>query len=55
MPEPVIKVAVMNLRPLLVLPPLAVGILGFIWMTTRPDPQVGAPPEAELAVRSPGL
>lgn len=41
----------MNLRPLLVLPPLALGILGFIWMTTRPDPQVGAPPEAELAVR----
>lgn len=41
----------MNLRPLLVLPPLAVGILGFIWMTSRPDAVVSTPPEAELAVR----
>ena len=41
----------MNLRPLLVVPPLAVGILGFVWMTARPEPQVSALPEAELAVR----
>ncbi|WP_162930071.1 efflux RND transporter periplasmic adaptor subunit [Pseudophaeobacter sp. EL27] len=41
----------MNLRPFLVLPPLAVGILGFVWMTSRPEPQVSTPPEAELAVR----
>lgn len=41
----------MNLRPLLILPPLAVGVLGFIWMTSRPEPQVSKAPESELAVR----
>lgn len=41
----------MNLRPLLVLPPLAVGVLGFVWMTSRPAPEVSVRQEAELAVR----
>jgi RND family efflux transporter MFP subunit len=41
----------MNLRPLLVLPPVLLGVLGFIWMTSRPDPEVSTPPEAALAVR----
>lgn len=41
----------MNLRPLLVLPPLAVGILGFVWMTSRPEPEASTPPESALAVR----
>lgn len=41
----------MNLRPLLVIPPVALGVLGFIWMTSRPAPEVATPPETALAVR----
>jgi len=41
----------MNLRPLLVLPPLALGVLGFLWMTSRSEPVQTTPPEFELAVR----
>lgn len=41
----------MNLRPLLFFPPVALGILGFVWMTSRPDPEVATLPEASLAVR----
>lgn len=41
----------MNLRPLLFLPPLAMGVLGFVWMTSRPEPALTTPPEFQLAVR----
>lgn len=41
----------MNFRPFLVLPPVALGVLGFLWMTSRPEPEVSAPPETALAVR----
>lgn len=41
----------MNLKPLLIVPPVALGILGFIWMT-QPEDTVSAPQEqAKLAVR----
>lgn len=36
----------MNLRPLLMLPPLALGVAGYVWLTT-PDPDVDAEPAAE--------
>ena len=42
----------MNLRPLMFLPPVAIGVGLFIWMTTpTPDPQGEAPTETALAVR----
>jgi len=41
----------MNLRPLLFLPPVAVGVLGFFWMTRGGEPPVAAEPEATVAVR----
>lgn len=41
----------MNLRPLLVLPPIVVGVLGFMWMTSRPDTEAVSPPETALVVR----
>lgn len=41
----------MNLRPLLFIPPVALGILGFVWMTSRPAPDVATVPETALAVR----
>lgn len=41
----------MNLRPLLILPPLAIGIAGFLWMTKGQDTPVTARPEATVAVR----
>ncbi|MBY8978022.1 biotin/lipoyl-binding protein [Rhodobacteraceae bacterium NNCM2] len=41
----------MNLRPLLILPPLVIAVLGFVWMT-RDNPQDEArPEESRLAVR----
>ncbi|MGH1467071.1 MAG: efflux RND transporter periplasmic adaptor subunit [Cognatishimia sp.] len=41
----------MNLRPLLIVPPIAIGLLGFFWMT-QPDENVQADIKAEpLAVR----
>ena len=41
----------MNLRPLLFIPPVALGVFGFMWMTSRPAPEVAPTPEAALAVR----
>lgn len=41
----------MNFRPLLVLPPVVIGVFGFIWMTSRPGPEMSTLPETALAVR----
>ncbi|MDK3017094.1 efflux RND transporter periplasmic adaptor subunit [Pseudodonghicola flavimaris] len=41
----------MNLRPLLILPPLVLGVAGFLWMTRGGEPPARSQPEAELAVR----
>ena len=41
----------MNLRPLLIIPPLAVGVLGFLWMTRDGAPPAASEPEATVAVR----
>lgn len=41
----------MNLRPLLIIPPIALGVLGFLWMTRGGEVPVTAEPEAEVAVR----
>lgn len=41
----------MNFRPLLFIPPVALGVLGFVWMTSQPAPVVEPLPEAALAVR----
>ncbi|TDK48071.1 efflux RND transporter periplasmic adaptor subunit [Antarcticimicrobium luteum] len=41
----------MNLRPLLIIPPLALGVIGFIWMTRSGQPPAAAEPEATVAVR----
>ncbi|MEP2715183.1 HlyD family efflux transporter periplasmic adaptor subunit [Pseudophaeobacter sp.] len=41
----------MNYRPLLIVPPLLIGVLGFVWMTSGADPDPESPAEAELAVR----
>lgn len=41
----------MNLRPLLILPPLVIGVLGFVWMTRQGQPPVAEEPEATVAVR----
>mgnify|MGYP001340862411 FL=1 len=41
----------MNLKPLLFLPPLVVGVVGFVWMTSRPAPDMPTLPETALAVR----
>lgn len=41
----------MNLKPLLLLPPLVVGAVGFVWMTSRPAPDMPTLPETALAVR----
>ena len=41
----------MNLKPLLIVPPIALGIWGFIWLT-QPQDTLSAPPEqTKLAVR----
>ncbi len=41
----------MNLRPLLILPPLALGVIGFLWMTRTGQPPAASEPEAAVAVR----
>ncbi|MDV7145456.1 HlyD family efflux transporter periplasmic adaptor subunit [Tropicimonas sp. TH_r6] len=41
----------MNLRPLMILPPLVLAILGFNWMTREQPQDVTRPEEARLAVR----
>lgn len=41
----------MNLRPLLFIPPVVLGLLGFNWMTTRPEPEVAPLPETAVVVR----
>lgn len=41
----------MNLRPLLILPPLVLGVLGFVWMTRQGQPPVAEEPQATVAVR----
>ena len=41
----------MNLKPLLVLPPLALGVAGFMWMTNGQDTPQQTREEARLAVR----
>lgn len=41
----------MNFKPLLVLPPLALGIVGLMWMNSREAPPVEAAETAQLAVR----
>jgi RND family efflux transporter MFP subunit len=41
----------MNLRPLLVIPPIVLGVVGFLWMTGGEAPPVVSRPEATLAVR----
>lgn len=41
----------MNFRPLLILPPLALGVAGFLWMTADQSGEQPPQPEAELAVR----
>lgn len=42
----------MNLRPLLFIPPVVIGVLGFNWMTSRPVPEVAPLPEASVVVRA---
>ncbi len=41
----------MNLKPLLIVPPLVIGVMGFMWMTSRPAPDMPVLPETALAVR----
>ena len=41
----------MNLKPLLVVPPIALGIWGFIWMTQPQDKVTVAEEQSKLAVR----
>ena len=41
----------MNLKPLLFIPPLALGIAGFMWMNSREAPPIEATEAAQLAVR----
>lgn len=41
----------MNLRPLLILPPLAIGVAGFLWMTQETETTAQPEPQARLAVR----
>ncbi len=41
----------MNLKPLLVLPPLALGVAGYLWMTQPTDTTSEPAEEARLAVR----
>lgn len=41
----------MNLRPLMILPPLVLAVLGFNWMTQDRSADVSRPEEARLAVR----
>ncbi len=41
----------MNLKPLLIVPPLALGILGYLWMTNREAAPVETTDAARLAVR----
>jgi len=37
----------MNLKPLLIIPPIALGILGFMWMTQPKDTVSTVPEEAK--------
>lgn len=41
----------MNLRPLLFIPPVVLGLIGFNWMTTRPAPEIAPLPEPAVVVR----
>lgn len=41
----------MNLRPLLIIPPLALALIGFRWMNQTPEVVPTVPEEARLAVR----
>jgi len=41
----------MNFKPLLIIPPVALGVLGFIWMTQPKDPVSAPQEEARLPVR----
>lgn len=41
----------MNLRPLLFIPPVILGVAGYLWMNSRPASEGETPAEAELAVR----
>ncbi|MEO0931574.1 MAG: hypothetical protein AAFY14_13150, partial [Pseudomonadota bacterium] len=41
----------MNLKPLLILPPLALGMAGYMWMTQPSDSTTQPIEEARLAVR----
>lgn len=41
----------MNLRPLLIIPPVVLGVLGFMWLTRNTDVPVETEPEARVAVR----
>jgi len=41
----------MNLKPLLILPPLALGVAGFMWMTQPREEVTQTQPESRLAVR----
>lgn len=41
----------MNLKPLLILPPLALGVAGFMWMNQPKEELVQPQPESRLAVR----
>ena len=41
----------MNFKPLLIIPPIALGIMGFIWMTQPQDKVLTTPEEVKLAVR----
>ncbi|GAB5449306.1 efflux RND transporter periplasmic adaptor subunit [Gymnodinialimonas sp.] len=42
----------MNLKPLLIIPPLAIGVLGFFWMTQGDNAPAAPVEEATLAVRT---
>ncbi|MEO0911691.1 MAG: efflux RND transporter periplasmic adaptor subunit, partial [Pseudomonadota bacterium] len=42
----------MNLNPLLIIPPIAAGVAGFIWMTQPQETPQEAGPESSLAVRT---
>ena len=42
----------MNFKPLLIIPPIALGILGFMWMTQPEDTVSKAQEEAKLSVRA---
>lgn len=42
----------MNLKPLLIIPPIAIGVLGFMWMTQAEEKTTAPPEEIKLAVRA---